>query len=309
MITTAALVIMFLFGAGIVLAVGSLLRDLSSQRYNYVDRRLGIDANTSDIENYYRHQDVHNGPVDQWFYQTVRESGSDIDVPTALAFCLGGGLIGAVLAFIVAESFLATALGLLLGIAIPVAWIIFRRWRRISIMRNQLPEALQIIADNVRAGHSLEQASEIVAAELSDPLASEFHECNSQLKLGNSPTTVMQRMADRVPLPEFRVFVTAAMVHQTAGGNLPLLIERLSHVARQRQEFTGYVNAVTAGSRLSAIGLVIGSIIAFAALAWLEPDYISAFVNHSLGPALLTLAIVLQIIGIIWIWCLIRVSY
>ena len=69
------------------------------------------------------------------------------------------------------------------------------------------------------------------------------------------------------------------------------------------------MNAVTAGSRLSAIGLIIGSIIAFAALAWLEPDYISAFVNHSLGPALLTLAIVLQIIGVIWIWCLIRVSY
>jgi len=308
-ITTAAVVIMFLFGAGLVLAIGSLVRDFSSRRYNYVDRRLGLDANTSDIENYYRRQEVHNGPVDQWFYRTVRESGSDIDVPTALSICLGGGLIGTVFAYIVAESFLATALGLVLGIAIPVAWIILRRWRRVSIMRDQLPEALQIIADSVRAGHSLEQASEMVAAELSDPLATEFHECNSQLKLGNSPTTVMQRMADRIPLPEFRVFATAAMVHQTAGGNLPLLTERLSHAARQRQEFTGHVNAVTAGSRLSAIGLVIGSMIAVAALAWLEPDYVRAFVNHSLGPALLTLAIVLQLIGIIWVWRLIRVSY
>ena len=309
MITMMAVVLVFLFIAGLCLAIASLLYDLFSQRYNYVGRQLSLNANESDIKNYYRHQDVHNGPIDQWFYRIVRESGRDIDVPTSLVIVLGGGLIGVAFAYVITENFLVTALGLMIGTVVPLVWIMLRRWRRISMMRDQLSEALQIIAESVHVGHSLEQAAEMVAAEISDPLASEFQNCVSQLKLGNSPMLVMQRMADRIPLPEFRIFATAAMVHQTAGGNLPLLTERLSHAARQRQEFNGHVNAVTAGSRLSAIGLILGSIVAVGVLAWLEPDYVLAFVNHSLGPTLLAMAIALQMLGIFWVWRVIRVSY
>jgi len=307
--TTLALIIAFFCIAGLVLAIGSLFRDVSSHRYNYVDRRLGIDANQTDIEDYYRSQEVHRGQVDQWFYRSVRESGAGVDVPTALSLCLGCGMIGTVFAFVVTENLAATALGLILGLLLPIAWILFTRWRRVGVMREQLPEALQIVADSVRAGHSLEHAADMASTELTEPLASEFRECASQLKLGSPPTTVMKRMADRIPLPEFRVFATAAMVHQTAGGNLPLLTERLSHAARQRQEFSGHVNAVTAGSRLSAIGLVIGSILGVVVLAWLEPEYVRKFIEHPVGPALITLAVVLQLIGIFWVWRVMRVSY
>ena len=71
----------------------------------------------------------------------------------------------------------------------------------------------------------------------------------------------------------------------------------------------GHVNAVTAGSRLSAFGMVLASIFAVSVLAWLEPEYLSAFVNHPLGPTLLAVAIGLLIVGSIWIWRWMRVSY
>ncbi|MCH2127670.1 MAG: type II secretion system F family protein [Pirellulaceae bacterium] len=309
MTTWLAVLIAFFVIVGLVLAIARLFRDMSSSRYNDDDRRLGIDAQAQDIEAFYRTQDLHGGSFDQWFYRSVRESGVGINVPTALTLVLGGSIVGAVFAFVVTENLIAVAIGMVVGLVIPFVWLLFRRWRHIGVMREQLPEALQIIADGVRAGHSLEQVADMVGSEMSEPLAAEFRECASHLKLGSPPTLVMKRMTERISLPEFRVFATAAMVHQTAGGNLPLLTERLAHAARQRQEFTGHVNAVTAGSRLSVVGLVVGSIVAVGVLAWLEPEYIHEFIFHPVGPALLTLAAVLQLIGIFWVWRVMRVGF
>jgi Flp pilus assembly protein TadB len=67
--------------------------------------------------------------------------------------------------------------------------------------------------------------------------------------------------------------------------------------------------AVTAGSRLSAFGMVLGSMIALSVLAWLEPEYLSIFFTHNLGPTLLTIAAALQVVGVLWVWRVLRVNY
>ena len=309
MIELIVLAVVFLAVFGLIIAIALAVRDLSSRRYNLADRRLGLDADASQIDAYYSEQDVHSGRINEWFYGLVNQSGVKFDAPTAIWLILGCGVVVAALFFVIWENYLAVAGGGLAGISLPVAWLSFKSWRRMRSIRAILPEALQIVGDSVRAGHSLEQSAEMVATELRGPLADEFAQCASQLKLGNSPTSVMDKMSQRIPLPEFRVFATAVMVHQTAGGNLALLAERLSHSARERQEFTGHVNAVTAGSRLSAFGMVLASIIAMSALAWLEPEYLRAFINHPMGPTLLAVAIGLLLIGILWVWRLIRVSY
>lgn len=303
------LVVVFLAVALITMALWMLIRDLFSRRYNISDKRLPIDAAPEEIRRFTRQQKVHHGPLDRPFYQLVDESGTKLDAPTVLMLIVGIGIIGGGIAFVYAEDLLATAGGLALGTILPIVWFTIKRWRRIREMRVMLPEALQIVADSVRAGHNLEQASELAALEIKEPLREEFMECSSQLKLGNSPTSVMERMTRRIPLPEFRVFATAVMVHQTAGGNLGLLTERLSHSALEHQEFLGHVNAVTAGSRLSAIGMVIGSAAAMLALTWLQPEYVRAFIDSDIGPYLLALAITLQIIGALWVWRISRVTY
>ena len=71
----------------------------------------------------------------------------------------------------------------------------------------------------------------------------------------------------------------------------------------------GHVSAVTAGSRLSAFGMILASAFAMVSLTWLEPEYLSAFVNHPMGPTLLAVALGLMLIGSFWVWRLMRVSY
>jgi len=182
------------------------------------------------------------------------------------------------------------------------------RWWRLGNIRSKLPYALQAIADAVRGGQTLSEACELVSQEIKGPLGKEFGYAHSQLELGHSPIGVMNRMVRRVPLPEFRIFATAVVVHRRAGGNLSLLTERMSKSSHDKQDIRNHMLAVTAGSRLSAIGMVAGAVIAAALLCWIEPDYIDAFLNNPKGPWLLATAAILQVIGGIWVWRILKAS-
>lgn len=252
---------------------------------------------------------VINGKIDERFHRMVDEAGMPMEYGAALMSIVGGGLIGLLVGLLIIENLLAAAVGMLLGCGIPIMILQFIRWRRVSHMRKHLPITLQIIADAVRSGHTLEESFQMAAKESKGPLADEFEHASSQFGLGLSPIRIVDRLARRIPLPEFRVFATAVLVHRRAGGNLSLLTERMSRSARERQEVRGHVMAVTSGSRLSAIGMVVGSIIAMIVLWGMEPDYVRAFVEHPLGPTLLMIAGALQLVGVLWVWRVLRINY
>lgn len=301
--------IAFVAGVALIIAVGMAVRDVTVRRMSRVNRRSSARDRNGGPSITLREPEVEVSEFDDWFYRLVSESGAGLDVASGLALIIGAGIVAGALGFVITDDLLVAGVGMLLGVSLPVIVLAFMRWRRLRAMRAELPEALQIVADSVRVGRNLERSAELAATELRGPLKPEFEKCAAQLGLGNSPTQVMEQMAREVPLPEFRIFATAVMVHQTAGGNLALLTERLSHAARERQEFHGHLNAVTAGSRLSAFGLVIGSIIAMGSLAWMEPDYVSAFYYNDMGPTLLLCAIGLQMAGVIWVWRILKVNY
>jgi tight adherence protein B len=118
----------------------------------------------------------------------------------------------------------------------------------------------------------------------------------------------MNRMVRRVPLPEFRIFATAVVVHRRAGGNLSLLTERMSKAAHDKTDVRNHILAMTAGSRLSAIGMVIAAILAAGLLSWMEPEYVEVFVKSPKGPYLIATAVLLQAIGGLWVWRILKSS-
>ena len=280
-----------------VLAFGMLLRDLIFGRRNNEDASLSLLPREP------------KSRIDLGFHRLVQHSGVPFDATTAALIVLGAGIAAGGSTFLATDHLLLAAGGVVLGGLIPLLILNIIRWRRVSVMRKQLPTALQIVSDAVHSGQTLAEACDLVARELKGSLGAEFRHACSQFHLGHTPMAVMDRMVSRVPVPEFSVFATAVMVHQRAGGNLPLLTRRMARAARDRQEVRGHMLAVTAGSRLSAIGMVIGSIIAMVVLGALEPDYIGAFFEHPLGPTLLGVAVGLQFVGILWIWRILRTKF
>jgi tight adherence protein B len=278
----------------VLAAVGMLVRDLFAPAPDTSRPRLAFAP------------EVPNGAINSAFFRLVEESGTPLDMQTWLAIVIGGGLICGAIPLAFFDHLLAAAGGLVLGVAIPLLYLAGVRWWRLAGMRKQLPYALEAIADAVRGGQTLSEACQLVSKEIKGPLGVEFGYSHQQLELGLSPIGVMNRMVRRVPLPEFRIFATAVVVHRRAGGNLSLLTERMSKAAHDTSDVRNHVLAMTAGSRLSAIGMVIAAILAAGLLSWMEPEYIEVFVKSPKGPYLIATAIALQIIGGIWVWRILK---
>ncbi|MCO6458853.1 MAG: type II secretion system F family protein [Pirellulaceae bacterium] len=291
--------LVFAAGTSGVLALGLVLRDLLRRPENpEQSRRLSLLP-----------PQPTGGRLDLAFYRMVEESGLPLDSFTALLIPLGGGMVGLLTGLLLLDNLLAAATGLVLGCTVPLLVMAVVRWWRVGRMRKELPDALQIVADSIRAGQTLEEAFDLTARDMKGPLSAEFAWGRSQLQLGHAPLSIMARMVRRIPLQEFRVFATAVVVHRRAGGNLSLLTERMAKSARERQELRGHMLAATAGSRLSAVGMIVGSIIAMCVLGWLEPEYVAKFFEHRLGPPLLAIAIGLQLLGTFWVWRVVRENY
>jgi len=294
--TIAAVGITFASVTMVLAAAVMFIRDLLAKPASTARQRLVFAAEEPE------------GDINRAFFRLVEESGSTLDMQTALAVVIGAGIIGAAVPLAFFDNLLAAAGGLVLGVLIPILYLSFIRWWRLGGMRKQLPYALQAVADSVRGGQTLSEACELVSKETKGPLGQEFAFAHQQLELGHSPISVMNRMVRRVPLAEFRIFATAVVVHRRAGGNLSLLTERMSKAAHDKSDVRNHVLAMTAGSRLSAIGMVAAAVLAAALLSWMEPEYIEMFMKNPKGPYLIGTAILLQVIGAIWVWRILKTS-
>lgn len=294
--------------ASLLLAVGLLVLDLRRREID-PESREALDLQIREILAARAAAARSQGAIDRWFYELVEQSGSPLDGGAALALVAGLAVVGCAVPLVLLETLLGAAAGTVTGALLPVLWWMIRRERRLRAMQRGLPETLEMVADSIRAGQTLEQAAELVSQQGVSPLKEEFGYCAKQLHLGHSPVSVMTRMARRVPLAEFKIFATAVMVHRQTGGNLALLAQRLAHSARDRAEFAGHVRAVTAGSRLSVIGLVVGTMIALFILGGVRPEYLRAYLDHPVGPTILLMSVGLQVLGLAWVWRVMKVPF
>lgn len=293
-----------------LLGVVWTVRDLNRARVQAARKRTDGSVETSSLnEPIALEHRAQPGTMDHDFLQLLARCGNVIDPPAALSIVVACGLVGCAFPLLAFESLLGGAAGLVIGMAAPlVVWSIQGR-RRMATMKKALPETFDALADALRGGRSLQQAAQLIATDMTGPLAQEFEYCASQLALGHSPVAVLNRMVVRVPLAEFKMFAIAVSMHQQTGGNLSRLVGRLAHAIRERQEFEGHLNAATAGSRLSAIGLVIASFVGVVVLSLIDPEYIQRLLSYEHGPVLLVTACVLQVTGIVWLLRILRIKY
>jgi len=300
------LVILAIFAATATaaLAVGFVAHDLTVRKAVAGDAQLAADEAPIALE-----PPLPKGRVDLFFHQLLERTGSRLDGSLASVIVAACALLGCGLPMIIWDSLPLAAAGLVLGAVLPILFWQIQALRRFRAITRDLPETFDLLADAVRTGRSFEHAAGMVAADAKGPLAEEFEYCAAQLRLGHSVPAVLKRMVRRLPLAEFKMFAVAVAVHRQTGGNLALLTERLAAAARDRQQFQGHLAAATAGSRLSAIGLIVGSMAGIAALFWIDPEYLGRFTTNRLGPPLLTIAGTLTLIGIVWLWRVLRVKY
>jgi tight adherence protein B len=176
-------------------------------------------------------------------------------------------------------------------------------------MQEQMPDVFFSLARSMRAGLSLEQALTQVGNLHLKPLSDEIRRCAEQLSLGLSVPAALQLAAQRIQLPDFNVFASVVSLHRSIGGNLGLMLDRLATSTRDRNLYLGYFRSTTILGRITAIVIGLAVPLIFLYYALFQPDYIQRFFETGAGVTALIVAAVLEAIGVVWLYFLMKVDY
>jgi tight adherence protein B len=191
---------------------------------------------------------------------------------------------------------LAPLLAGTLGI-LPIVWLLMRRKRRLNKFASQLPEALELVARALRAGHSLASGFSLVANEMSAPIATEFTRTYEEQNLGKPMEEALEAMTKRVPNLDLKFFATAVILQRQTGGDLAEILDKIGHLIRERFQIWGQVQALTGEGRLSGIVLLALPPALFAAVFKMNPDYLMVLFTDDMGKQMLIGGIVMQVLG------------
>ncbi len=225
-----------------------------------------------------------------------------------VARSLLGGLAGAVLLVMATGSMQASPLGLAAA-AVPYIHVRRARTLRLRAFEEQFPEAIDLIARSLRAGHTFTTGLGMAAEEIPAPVGPEFRRVYDEQNFGMALQDALRAMARRVPVLDARFFVTAVLTQRESGGNLAEVLDNLSRVMRERFKVKRQIRVVSAHGRITAWVLSLLPPALAAVLFAVSPQFIRVLAEDPLGVKMAIGAVALQVAGMIIISRLVQVEY
>lgn len=208
---------------------------------------------------------------------------------------LAGLFIGSRLAGLI--GVVAPVIGAIAGAWLPRMYNARKKRKRMAILEEQFPEALDCLARSIRAGNAFSVAIELLCGETSEPLKTEIQKVARELALGARLEDALNGLIARVPRVEVRFFVSAVLLQRETGGNLSEVIGKLAGSLRERFKLRGQVKAASGQGRLTAGILTVLPMVTLCILRVVSPDYLHGLTGDPVGRNLLAAAVVFQVIG------------
>ncbi|MDE2444711.1 MAG: type II secretion system F family protein [Alphaproteobacteria bacterium] len=219
---------------------------------------------------------------------SLEQAGLEISVRAYwVSACILGFGMG-VIAFIIYPNPIVVAMVVFVGVMGLPRWILKTlRKRRQNIFLNDFADALDVMVRGLKSGLPVTEAMKIIASESGPPVGPEFAEVVEGQRLGISIEQGIERMVDRIPLPEVNFLAIVMAIQSKTGGNLSEALGNLSRVLRDRKKMKQKVTSVSQEAKSSAA--IIGSLpfILMISLTMLNPTYLSPLFNTQMGHILL----------------------
>lgn len=202
-----------------------------------------------------------------------------------------------------ASLLVRVVVALVLGYLAVFLWLRNKAKRRLQMFEEQLPDAIDLIVRSLRIGHPFSAAVNIVAQEMPDPLGTEFGIIADESTYGMPVTESLDRMADRIEVPDLRFLAVAVTIQSQSGGNLAEILNGLSEVVRARFKLFRKVAAITAEAKWSGWFLSVFPVIAFLLVQMVSPDYYDKVADHPLfvpGTIAVAVLIIVNVIFMRW---------
>jgi tight adherence protein B len=211
--------------------------------------------------------------------------------------CVVSAALMGVLVMLASGSTMFAWAGVVLGGMIPYSYVTYRRSKRFQRFEERFPEAIDTLARAVRAGHAFTTAIELIANEVSEPIASEFRKLFEEQKFGLPVRDALINLTERMPLVDVKFFVTAVMLQRETGGNLAEILDNLSYVIRERFKIQRQVRVYTAQGRLTMLLLMGLPPLIVVTMLTMNPEFVRPLFADPIGHTLIVVGITLQTIG------------
>ncbi len=302
--------VLAVLGASVFLASAFILEGLSrvfrasrERRSKDLARRLGTLGATDSQATALRLQAQDQlagrlGTLGAHLASTVEQAGGSTDLRQLLRSMVGMALLGLFLLALLLRSPVCI-LGVLLGV-FPVIRLRIRAQRRSEMLSEQLPNALDLLARSLQAGHGMADGLRLCADEMPHPISSELGRVYEEHNLGRDFRESVQNLIRRNPDNfDIKIFGTSVLVARETGGNLVEILNNIADTVRARFLFRGKVKALTAEARFSAF--VLGGLPVFVAVmvSFTRPEYLLPLLQDPLGRAFLVYGICSYLAGIL----------
>ena len=230
----------------------------------------------------------------------LEQTELEMTVAQLVSYMIGGGVIGFVLAVFASSSLMFVLLPLLFGL-MPLFFVMWKRTQRSNRLSQQLPDALEMMARSLRAGHALSSAFKMVATEMPIPVSIEFARAFEAQELGMPFERAVADMTRRAPdNQDLKIFALSVIVQKETGGNLVEIIEKIADTVRGREKFQGKLRGLTAEGRMSSY--IVGALpfVSLLFMLFANRQYIMPLFTEDVGHYILGYAIASWLIGFFW---------
>jgi tight adherence protein B len=231
----------------------------------------------------------------------IKQAGQTWTVGSVMGISLVATVLTASIGSLVLPSaILAIVAGLAAG-SIPYIVLMVMREQRFRKCDQLLPEAIDLMARGLRAGHALTAVLEMVGSETPEPIASEFRRLAEEHSLGIPLRDATMNMVSRLPRDDMRFLATAILLQKETGGNLAVILDKTAAVARERSRLRGQLKIYTAQGRATGWILCLMPFVMFGLLSALNWDFEKLLVTEELGRKFVYFGLGMMVIGVLWV--------
>lgn len=195
---------------------------------------------------------------------------------------------------------LSLGIGILAGL-LPVLVILRIRTRRFRRFEAQFPDAIDLLARAIRAGHAFNTGVKMIADEMPEPTGKEFQRVFEEQNYGLPMKAALTNLLERINLLDLRLFVVAVLIQRQSGGNLAELLGKIAHTIRERFRILRQLRVHTAQAKLTGIILMCLPPVMGGVTLALNYEYMKVIFLEPWGIRMLIAAGILQLIGLVWI--------
>jgi tight adherence protein B len=310
------------FGGVLVIVVGAYFVFVVRDEEKFIERlqpKSEVSRILRGVLKKEEQKDSSVGPINQalqrsgWFTTSLndflKQAGLKMSISSFLLFSGCLGLVGYLIAATLSSL---PIIGLVAGVSLgflPYMYGRYRRKKRVRAFEEQFPDAIDLIARALRAGHALPTGLGMVADEMPAPVGTEFRILFDEQNFGLTVPDAMRNFAARVPLIDARFFVTAVLTQRESGGNLAEVLDNLASVIRDRFKVKRQVQVITAHGRITGVVLSALPPCLAVAIMFISPQHLKVLTNDPLGHQMIIAGVTMQILGTIVIRKLCNIEY